>query len=186
MGIAFFRRISRMGVSWSWPEMPPGTWVFEAHFPVVFEELRQPLLLEVIPNVTVSRNQTRGENRAWREVNAKGDLGVSVKYGLTSTITLDGTINPDFSQVESDAFQVEINERFPVFFSEKRPFFMEGLGLFDPATARFSKRRPAPGTWPRYERSSSRRPTWRDSDGRRRSGFKPDTTIDKTARAPST
>jgi hypothetical protein len=45
-------------------------------------------------------------------------------------VTLDATINPDFSQVESDAFQVEVNQRFPVFFSEKRPFFMEGAGLF--------------------------------------------------------
>ena len=51
--------------------------------------------------------------------------------GITSGITLDGTINPDFSQVESDAFQVQVNQRFPVFFSEKRPFFMEGMGLFN-------------------------------------------------------
>ena len=50
---------------------------------------------------------------------------------MTSTITLDATVNPDFSQVESDAFQVEVNQRFPVFFGEKRPFFMEGLGLFN-------------------------------------------------------
>ena len=54
-----------------------------------------------------------------------------MKYGITSTVTLDATINPDFSQVESDAFEVEVNNRFPVFFSEKRPFFMEGLGLFN-------------------------------------------------------
>jgi hypothetical protein len=46
-------------------------------------------------------------------------------------VTLDATVNPDFSQVESDAFEVEVNQRFPVFFSEKRPFFMEGLGLFN-------------------------------------------------------
>jgi Domain of unknown function (DUF5916)/Carbohydrate family 9 binding domain-like len=131
MGVMFFRRISRLGVSWSWPEMPPGTWVFEAHVPVVFSELNQPRLLEVIPSATVSRNQTRGEDHAWREPTAHGDVGVSIKYGVTSTITLDGTINPDFSQVESDAFQVEVNERFPVFFSEKRTFFMEGLGLFN-------------------------------------------------------
>jgi hypothetical protein len=51
-------------------------------------------------------------------------------------ITLDGTINPDFSQVESDAFQVQVNQRFPVFFSEKRPFFMEGMGLFNIAGTR--------------------------------------------------
>ena len=62
---------------------------------------------------------------------SKGDFGASLKYGITSTMTLDATVNPDFSQVESDAFEVEVNQRFPVFFSEKRPFFMEGLGLFN-------------------------------------------------------
>ncbi len=48
-------------------------------------------------------------------------------------MTIDATINPDFSQVESDAFQVEVNQRYPVFFSEKRPFFMEGSDLFSVA-----------------------------------------------------
>jgi hypothetical protein len=58
-------------------------------------------------------------------------VGTSGKFGITSNITLDGTINPDFSQVESDAFQVQVNQRFPIFYSEKRPFFMEGMGLFN-------------------------------------------------------
>ncbi len=69
--------------------------------------------------------------QAWQDARSKGDLGASIKYGITSTTTLDATVNPDFSQVESDAFEVEVNQRFPVFFSEKRPFFMEGLGLFN-------------------------------------------------------
>lgn len=135
MGIAFFRRNSRLGISWSWPEMPPGKWVFESHVPVVFERLQQPRLLEVIPSATMATNQTRSAGSAWGAASAKGDLGASLKYGVTSTITLDATVNPDFSQVESDAFQVEINQRFPVFFSEKRPFFMEGMGLFNIAGA---------------------------------------------------
>src|SRR3989442_8545393 len=67
----------------------------------------------------------------WNPADGKADLGLSGKFGITSNITLDGTVNPDFSQVESDAFQVEVNQRFPVFFDEKRPFFMEGLGLFN-------------------------------------------------------
>jgi len=130
MGMLFFRRNSRLGISWSWPAMAPGEWVFEAHAPVAFDDLHQPRLLEVIPAATLSRHQAREATGAWGEANGRGDIGVSVKYGLTSTMTLDATVNPDFSQVESDAFEVEVNNRFPVFFSEKRPFFMEGLGLF--------------------------------------------------------
>ena len=133
MGVLFFRHNSRMGVSWSWPAIAPGQWVFETHAPLVFPELHQPRVLEVIPSVTASANQTRDVAQAWPSVRSRGELGASVKYGVTSTIALDATINPDFSQVESDAFQVEVNQRFPVFFDEKRPFFMEGLGLFNVA-----------------------------------------------------
>jgi uncharacterized protein DUF5916/cellulose/xylan binding protein with CBM9 domain len=131
MGVLFFRHSSRMGVSWSWPAIAPGQWVFETHAALMFSELRQPRVLEVIPSVTASANQTRELPQPWPGVAARGDLGASVKYGITSTVTLDATVNPDFSQVESDAFQVEVNQRFPVFFDEKRPFFMEGLGLFN-------------------------------------------------------
>jgi hypothetical protein len=131
MGVMFFRRNSRLGISWSWPEMPPGKWVFESNVPVVFGTLKQPRLLEVIPSATLSGNQTRPAGGTWSEAISKGNLGASVKYGITSTVTLDATVNPDFSQVESDAFQVEVNQRFPTFFSEKRPFFMEGMGLFN-------------------------------------------------------
>jgi hypothetical protein len=131
MGVMFFRRISRLGVSWSWPEMLPGKWVFDAHVPLLLGELHQPRLLEVIPSATFSSNQLRSTSSIWEDAKSKRDFGASVKYGLTSSITLDATVNPDFSQVESDAFEVETNQRFPVFFSEKRPFFMEGLGLFN-------------------------------------------------------
>jgi hypothetical protein len=58
------------------------------------------------------------------------ELGVNLKYGLTSSLTLDGTWNPDFSQVEADAGQLEINNRFALFFPEKRPFFLEGADIF--------------------------------------------------------
>jgi hypothetical protein len=130
MGVMFFRRNSRLGISWSWPEMRPGQWVFESNVPAVFSQLKQPRLLEVIPSATMASNQNRTIGAEWPKVRSRGDFGASVKYGVTSTITLDATANPDFSQVESDAFQVEVNQRFPTFFSEKRPFFMEGLGLF--------------------------------------------------------
>ena len=131
MGVLFWRRLSRTGVSTSWPAIAPGMWVFDENAPVAFEGLRSRRLLEVIPSATFSSNQSRLDPSAWNRTRAKGDVGVSVKYGLTSAVTLDATINPDFSQVESDAFEVEVNQRFPVFFSEKRPFFMEGMGLFN-------------------------------------------------------
>jgi hypothetical protein len=131
MGVLFWRRLSRTGVSTSWPAIAPGQWVFDSHAAVVFDELQSRRLIEVIPSATFAGNQRRKDAAAWQDLEGKRDFGASIKYGLTSAITLDATVNPDFSQVESDAFEVEVNQRFPVFFSEKRPFFMEGMGLFN-------------------------------------------------------
>ena len=133
MGILFWRKVSRTGISAAWPDMPPGQWVFNRHAHVIFPELKQPRLMEVHPSVTQSLNQLRSTTNGWNKAKGQADVGMSVKYGLTSNITWDATVNPDFSQVESDSFQVQVNQRFPTFFSEKRPFFMEGMGLFNVA-----------------------------------------------------
>src|SRR5262245_17428839 len=133
MGILFFRKISRIGISYSWPSLPPGQWVFDRHARLRFDHLKQPRLVEALPSITYGVNQTRATVQRWDPLDGKPDVGLSGKFGITSSITLDGTINPDFSQVESDAFQVQVNQRFPIFFSEKRPFFMEGMGLFNVA-----------------------------------------------------
>jgi hypothetical protein len=58
-------------------------------------------------------------------------MGFGLAYGITSSMTAEATVHPDFSQVESDAFQVEVNQRYPIFFQEKRPFFMEARSLFN-------------------------------------------------------
>ena len=63
-----------------------------------------------------------------------GELGLGVKYGVTSNLTLDVTLNPDFSQIESDQPQVEVNQRFALFYPELRPFFLEGQEIFAAAT----------------------------------------------------
>ena len=129
-GILFWRRVSRLGVSVSWPALEPGKWVFQKHAALMFERLDAPLTRELIPSTTYAFNQSRNDPRTWNTEANKGEIGFSGRVGLTSAVTLDATVNPDFSQVESDTFQVEVNQRFPVFFSEKRPFFMEGADIF--------------------------------------------------------
>ena len=56
--------------------------------------------------------------------------GVNFKYGVTSNLTADFTLNPDFSQIESDRPQIEVNQRFALFYPELRPFFLEGAEIF--------------------------------------------------------
>lgn len=59
------------------------------------------------------------------------DPGINLKYGITSDLTLDATINPDFSQIEADMPQIDVNQRYELYYPEKRPFFLEGKDFFD-------------------------------------------------------
>ncbi|PYQ55761.1 MAG: hypothetical protein DMF78_01040 [Acidobacteria bacterium] len=135
MGVLFWRRVSRLGMSASWPVIPQGRSVFERHAVMLLHDVKRPLTLELSPSATYSYRQTRATPTAFSPADSKPAAGLSVKYGVTSSATVEGTINPDFSQVESDAFQVQVNQRYPLFFSEKRPFFMEGMGSFELAGA---------------------------------------------------
>ena len=87
--------------------------------------------LEILPEVTGVRlgslDTGAGE---FADLDPVGDVGVSVKYGITPNLTADLTYNPDFSQIESDQPQIETNRRFPLFFPEQRPFFLEGQEIF--------------------------------------------------------
>ena len=132
MGLVFLRKVSRIGVSYAWPEMLPGQWVFDRPAHLVFSNLKPRRLVELLPSVTYGVRQDRDASTSiWKDADHDAHVGASGKFGITSGVTLDATVNPDFSQVESDAFQIQVNQRFPVFFSEKRPFFMEGMGLFN-------------------------------------------------------
>lgn len=74
-----------------------------------------------------------------RDADARG--GVDGKFVLKDAFTVDLTLNPDFSQIESDEPQVTINQRFEVFFEEKRPFFIENASYFrTPINLFFSRR----------------------------------------------
>ena len=98
--------------------------------------------LEVLPYLLPGVTQIN-ENDAGLETDGKFKMGVDVKYGITSNLTADVTYNTDFAQVEADEEQVNLT-RFSLFFPEKRPFFLEGAGLFDFGIPRSSYRRPPP------------------------------------------
>jgi hypothetical protein len=130
MGILFRRRITRLGYLGSWPDIPPGHGILNRQTEVIFKDLEKQLRLEVLPSLTHGDNRERVSADEWVGGDTFTQLGIGLKYGLTSSITADITVNPDFSQVESDAFQVEVNQRYPLFYTEKRPFFMEGADIF--------------------------------------------------------
>lgn len=131
MGMLFWRRISRLGMSGSWPRLQPGQSMGGCQVEVRLSELPKALVLEALPSFTFSSGWDRLSPSAWSGADQTRDLGIGLKYGITSSIVAEATVNPDFSQVESDALQVTVNQRYPLLYSEKRPFFMEAGNLFD-------------------------------------------------------
>lgn len=90
--------------------------------------------LEVNPTLTTGYSETidsANPTGGLSESVSKTDLGLDVRWGFTPSLTLNGTINPDFSQVEADVAQLSVNEPFTLFFREKRPFFLEGADIFN-------------------------------------------------------
>lgn len=90
--------------------------------------------LEIIPTITGSQAGALANPAdpasGFRNADPTGDVGVSAKYSFAGGLTAEAAINPDFSQVESDAGQVDVNTTFALFFPERRTFFQEGSDLF--------------------------------------------------------
>lgn len=98
--------------------------------------------LEIVPTLTSSQLESREDFP--RGDFAAGDVdvdpGLTVKWGVTPNMILNGTLNPDFSQVEADVAQLDVNTRFALFFPERRPFFLEGADVFKtPINAVFTR-----------------------------------------------
>jgi len=94
-------------------------------------DLRRGLTVDLIPTVTANAFGTRQPGgEAWNYATARPDIGGSARWGITSNLTLAGTANPDFSQVEADATQFAYDPRVAIFFPERRPFFLESQEQF--------------------------------------------------------
>ncbi len=113
-------------------------WLNQAGRITGLEEISTTRQLEINPSFTVSESGRRtaftfNNDPAGRFVNdgIKGEFGMTAKFSLTPTITLDFAYNPDFAQVEADAPVTSANQRFPIFFAEKRPFFLERIDIFN-------------------------------------------------------
>ena len=126
-GLNFQRRIRRKNEESFWSPLPRIFTIERLSLAGALTDLRDLKSgrnLRVKPYVaasssTIGRAASKGE----------GDVGLDVKYGVTAGLTLDATINTDFSQVEADEQQVNLT-RFNVLFPEKREFFLENSGIF--------------------------------------------------------
>ena len=130
-GVNFGRETRRNGSKTSWAPLTTNKSNFLAqggHF-TGMHGLRVQRLVEVNP-VTTGKRTGAVAAGVFEHDSYRQEFGLNARYGVTQNITLDATINPDFSQVESDADQITANERFAISLSEKRPFFLEGTEIF--------------------------------------------------------
>jgi hypothetical protein len=103
-------------------------------------QIRPSHSLDIIPSLSLryGGRANPGESFAWAapkfvQLRQPGvvDPGLDLRYGVTSGLTANLTVNPDFSQVEADAAQLDYNLRFPLQLPEKRAFFLEGIANFE-------------------------------------------------------
>jgi uncharacterized protein DUF5916 len=132
MEVILERFISRRSEHSTFPRLDPakGFALLTEMYPLEYPGIDHYKLVEILPTITATRQDVRQGTDLVRD-KQEGEASLTAKYGITSDLILDGTLNPDFSQVESDAGQVDINLRYSLFYPEKRPFFLEGQDNFN-------------------------------------------------------
>lgn len=136
-GMNFTRRISRKYERDLWAFIPKNARGFVSHYGhlVLEGELPNPARLEVLPySVSSAMLRHRALTPAGESSSdLNGNAGFDLKYGLSSNLTLDLTVNPDFGQVEADPAVLNLST-FETFYPEKRPFFIEGTQILQFST----------------------------------------------------
>jgi hypothetical protein len=97
-----------------------------------FGDLEPTRNLEIIPTATASSIENRDPIIGdWEREGFDPEGSLDVRWGITQDIYLNATINPDFSQIEADSIQLDVNNTFSLFFPERRTFFLDGADYFD-------------------------------------------------------
>jgi hypothetical protein len=130
-GIHVIRQVQHSGYedSWAPARRSAASFLAQSGRLVGLTDLRRGLVLDVNPSLT-SRTTGRRNGAGWDYSGGDPELGGTARWGITNNLSMTGTANPDFSQVEADAGQLLFDPRDEVFFQEKRPFFLDGIEQF--------------------------------------------------------
>jgi len=131
-GLHILRRVQHSGYEDSWVPAKRDAASFLAQSGHIegLTGLRRGLVLDVNPEVTARTVGVRAPDGTWQSATEDPEVGGNLRWGITNNLTLNGTVNPDFSQVEADAGQLSFDPRSTLFFAEKRPFFLDGSEQF--------------------------------------------------------
>jgi len=131
-GFNALREVRRTGYKQAWAPLTqdnPSTLAQSGRLTGI-RDIEPGRLLEVNPVVTGRKVGGLDDEGVFARDGFEDEYGLNLRYGLTRNLTVDATVNPDFSQVEADATRLTTNERFAVFYREARPFFLEGSEIF--------------------------------------------------------
>jgi hypothetical protein len=130
-GLNVVRETKRTGYTDTWTNVRRASASFLAQGGLMtgLHDMKRGVVMEIQPFFTASANGAVNGAGKFERGKVDGSAGANLKLGFTA-MTLDATWNPDFSQVEADEGVVTVNERFAIFFEERRPFFLEGIELF--------------------------------------------------------
>ncbi len=130
-GIHVTRQVQHSGYEDSWvpARRSASSFLAQSGRLVGLTDLRRGLVLDLNPSVT-SRTTGRRNGTGWNYNGGSPELGGTARWGITNNLSMTGTANPDFSQIESDAGQLLFDPRDERFFQEKRPFFLDGIEQF--------------------------------------------------------
>ena len=97
-----------------------------------FTQLKENRNLRIVPTVTASYSKDRSTTRTdeWQS-DTKLDAGMDIRWGINQDVVLNATFNPDFSQVEADVAELDINNTFSIYYPERREFFLDGADYFN-------------------------------------------------------
>ena len=131
--LRFYPRDQRLRISSMQIEHANNCWVCQMPEYTGFEKAKQGNNFALIPSLVTSKQQTRdidgNEVGEWVDDN-NVEPSLDVKWAITPDMTLNATLNPDFSQVEADTGQLSVNNSFSLFFPEKRSFFLDNADYF--------------------------------------------------------
>jgi len=131
-GLQLVRKVQHLGHedTWTPARRDAASFLAQSGRLVGLRDLRRGVVVDLNPSVVAFQNGHRKGDLGWGYDPQGPEYGGTVRWGVTNNLTLNGTVNPDFSQVEADVVAFQYDPRQALFYPERRPFFLEGIENF--------------------------------------------------------
>jgi hypothetical protein len=141
-GVNVIRRVQASGHEHTWTRVlqSGASFLGQGGLLTGLTDLRRGLVLDLTPEATSTVTGVP-DTAGWSYTGGAPEFGMTARWGATPNLSVNGTVNPDFSQIEADVAQLQFDPREALFYPEKRPFFLDGLDMFRSPTQLIYTRR---------------------------------------------